>query len=303
MAAYLNQIFYKSNKFDTPEKIKLLNNYILTNDFVKKIKKNENNQTIPLKNLNYKHNEFSNNLQVTDFCDNSNLHMCEKEPTTQKSQIYYPEQINSLFWCMYISKYSIGEYLHNKTPKNMIELEEKQKIINYVKTNSQKLKLDSNHKITNIMIQEIISDVMSLSKISMLSILGYAFFYQKNFFIVNGKTYYAFLYCKDGELENNNSAVITYNTETGNFRIDMSENILDKISEIKTNLLCLEGVDKPLKGVSTYKVSELEDIARKLDFKSEVALNKKDLHDKLYELCIWNLNDPIIRKKHKHINK
>jgi hypothetical protein len=62
-------------------------------------------------------------------------------------------------------------------------------------------------------------------------------------------------------------------------------------------------VDKPLKGVSTYKVSELEDIARKLDFKLEVALNKKDLYDKLYELCIWNLSGPIIKKKHKQINK
>lgn len=289
MASYLNQIFYKSNKFDTPEKIKLLNNYILSNDFIQKIKKNDNLEITPLKNSANKEDEFSTNLQVTDFCETSK----------EIIQIYYPEQTNSLFWCMYISKYSIGEYLHNKTPKNMIELEEKQKIINYVKTNSQKLKLDSNHKITNVMIQEIISDVMSLSKISMLSILGYAFFYQRNFFIVNEKTYYAFLYCKDSELENNNSAIIHYNNKTGFFGIDMSENILDKISDIKSNLLCLESVDKPLKGVSTYKVSELEDIARKLDFKSEVALNKKDLYDKLYELCIWNLSGPIIRKKHK----
>ncbi len=280
MALYLNQIFYKSNKFDTPEKIKTLDSYMLTNDFINKLKKNE---IIPENKKEIISENLSENI------------------SSEKSSIYYPEQTNSLFWCMYISKYSVEEYLYNKTPKNMIELDEKQKIITHIKSNSQKLKLDSNHKITNVMIQEIISDVMSLSKISMLSVLGYAFYYEKNFFIVNGKTYYSFLYCKDCELEKNNSVIIEYNNETGIFGIDMSENILEKISNIKSNLLCLEGVDKPLKGVSTYKVSDLEDIARKLDLKSEIALNKKELYDKLYDLCIWNLNGPIIRRIHKQI--
>lgn len=277
MAVYLNQIFYKTNKFDNPESLSTLVKYALTTDFMKKIKMEE----LENNNSNKEDNQKLNETPLPESI----------------STIYYPELKNSLFWCMYISKYSMSEFLHNKTQKNMIELEEKQKIIEYIKINSQKLKSDSNHKITNVMVQEIISDVITLSKVSLLSVLGYAFFYSKNFFILNGKTYYSFLCDKDSELQKENTHIINFNEDTGLFGLETADDVLDKISDIKNNLVCLETVDKPLKGISAYKVSDLEDYARKLDIKSEVHLNKKELYDKIQEKCVWNMEGPIIRKK------
>ncbi len=280
MAVYLNQIFYKSNKFDNPQLLSSLYQYALTTEFITNLKKTENSE--------------KSQIQIPSEEEKTN-----NEPAIEplKSTIYYPELKNSLFWSMYIAKYSMSEFLHNTKPKNMIELEEKQKIIDDIKQNPQKLKLNSNHKLTNVMVQEIISDVMTLSKVSLLSVFGYAFFYGKNFFIVNGKTYYSFLHDKDSELENGNTHIIYFNESTGLFGLETKLDIIDTISEIKRNLVCLESVEKPMKGLSAYKVSELEDYARKLELTSEVHLNKKELYDKIQEKCIWNMDGPIIRKK------
>jgi hypothetical protein len=42
-----------------------------------------------------------------------------------------------------------------------------------------------------------------------------------------------------------------------------------------------------VKGVSSYKVSELEDIGRVLDITLEVAVKKLELYDIIYNRTVW----------------
>ena len=56
-------------------------------------------------------------------------------------------------------------------------------------------------------------------------------------------------------------------------------------------MYCLENYEKPLKGISTYKIKELVNIANKMNMfqnESEIALLKKqELYDKIYSYCLW----------------
>lgn len=276
MSSYLNQIFYKSNKFDNPDKLINLLPYMLSCDLIKKIKHNSINIVTP-----EKENNTIEKIILT------------KEP--ENKNVFFPQRENSLFWCIYISKYGLDEFLYNKKSTHTIEIEEKHKVIEYLKKNPRELK-NSNHKITNIMIQEINSDVMSLSKPSLLSVFGYALFYKKNFFILNNKTYYSFLYNKEMESTDENIVIINYNNESGLFGID-TLTTMEKVTHIKNNLVGLESIEKPLRGLSAYKVCELEDYARKLNIFSDINLKKKDLYDKIVDACYWDENIFIEKKR------
>jgi hypothetical protein len=273
MSAYLNQIFYKTNKFDTPDKLVSLIPYMLSHDLIKKIKKlsadNKDQEPIIPNKENSKVSDSEGDINVN-------------------KNIFFPQRENSLFWCIYISHYGINEFLYNKKLQTTIEIEEKHKIIEYLKKQPKDLK-NSNHKITNIMIQEIYSDIMSLSTPTLLSVFGFSLFYKKNIYIVNNRTYYSFFYNKDIDSSEESAVIINYNNESGLFGLDQV-NIMENITRIKNNLVCLEGIDKPLRGMSAYKVEELEDYARKLNIKSEVHLKKKELYDIIHDTCLWNEN-------------
>jgi hypothetical protein len=78
----------------------------------------------------------------------------EKEKEKEKSDIYYPEKKDTLFWCLYIAKNGLNAYNSITQGYSNIEMEEKQKIMESIKTQPSRLK-NTNVKITNVAIQEI----------------------------------------------------------------------------------------------------------------------------------------------------
>jgi len=66
---------------------------------------------------------------------------------------------------------------------------------------------------------------------------------------------------------------------------------IEKIRGVQTNMLCLENYEKPLKGISTYKMKDLELMATKLKMFSDeteiTLLKKQELYDKIYNYCLW----------------
>ena len=66
---------------------------------------------------------------------------------------------------------------------------------------------------------------------------------------------------------------------------------IEKMRRVQTNMHCLENYEKPLKGISTYKMKDLELMANKLKLfsnETEITLLKKqELYDKIYNYCLW----------------
>jgi hypothetical protein len=197
-------------------------------------------------------------------------------PRIREKQYTSPTK-DSLFWSIFISKYGYKEFLVIGNKYHNRELEEKHKIIDFMKktliSNDKKTFLQT-HKITNVFVQEVISDLMTNTKTTLKSAILICIYYRIRIFLVTPlkKTYLEFcpFSYEDTSTINVNERGL-YNVET-----DASfQNILDKY-------VLLEHGDKPLKGLSSYKTADLEIIANKLDiniYHNEKKWKKAELYD------------------------
>jgi hypothetical protein len=259
MSSYLHQIFYNYNKFDNEESLSQINDFVLTN--------NRKQMIIDAFNANA-----------------ADLHevKTQKQNNEIKSDndIYFSNKQNPLFWSVYINIYGYEKYMQISNKYGNVELEEKQKIIEFLKNGYSKLK-QVNKKVTKTIIQEWMSELMSASKISIPLLQLFSVYYKKNIIIYNeiNNTYLKFLAGID---ENDNLSVpmIVVKNRNNNYGlyIDIT---YEKINELM-NGVCLEDIEKPLNGISSYKMPELIELAKKCGIQHD-QINKPELYGK-----IWN---------------
>ena len=143
----------------------------------------------------------------------------------------------------------------------------------------------TNMKLSNIAIQEIMSDLMTNKKTSLQSFIILCILYKVYIIIVNeaNPTYIEYTPDISKELPIH----IINRTIDGFYNIDIDTR-LDKIQKIRDTMIRLESYDKPFKGISTYKVVDLEKFAEKLELDLENTKYKKpELFQKIYEMCLW----------------
>ena len=222
------------------------------------------------------------------------------------NSLVYVKKEDSLFWCIFISHYGIKEYnfIGNKYANR--ELEEKKTIMEHIKNNSSSMK-QLNFKVSNVLIQEIMSDLLLNKKTSFATFLAFVSYYKKRVFIVNKNTYLMYnfentgfqYYSPDNDCSDDTGVVlIQYNPDTKSFGIDMEINqnvtpngstfLQNKIQNIINTKFNLEHYLKPLKGVSNYKVCELETIAGKLKIQYNPNIKKNDLYQLIYMESLWS---------------
>jgi len=313
MTSFLNQIFYNCNKFDTIDCIKSLEKYMhISKDHYRRDTPpftEEINETTPL---------LSENMELfIDINEPSVLPATLPSvlpatlPTAlpdNNNNLYYPQKKNSLFWCVFISCYGYNEYHLIGNRFSNKELEVKQDMIRYFTENPKHLK-NSNHKVTNGLIQEISAELMINKKSSLLECIAFSIFFKKHLYIVNNNTYLTFTFGNmiDSEMTSDNVVIINYDSSEKNQNTDSlqkpkqskcyNKNIneygidleptIEKIESIRQEKVLLEHYEKPLKGMSTYKVYELEDMARKLQMISTVSLNKTELYKAVWDTMMW----------------
>jgi hypothetical protein len=223
---------------------------------------------------------------------------------------------------MFISCYGYNEYHLIGNRFSNKELEVKQDIIRYFTENPKHLK-NSNHKVTNGLIQEISSELMINTKSSLLECIAFSIFFKKHIFIVKNNTYLLFTFgnMQGSEITADNIVIINFNSvkpapnfsgdrrsplkfvvggvnapgpklskfskNQDEYAIDL-EPSMEKIGIIRQEKVLLEHHEKPLKGMSTYKVFELEEMARKLQMVSTVSLNKTELYKAVWSGLLWS---------------
>ena len=326
MNSYINQIFYKCNKFDTKnihllEKYMLMKNNFFMHDnislqnegvlipaFVPDFPNGKSGggihlQTIPLiEPLNKK------NITIPTFVP-TNIPLAitstvKPECVKNNNNIWFPSNNDSLFWSMYIGVNELKEYNLIKKGYDNIEMNEKQKILNYIKEHPIELK-SVNYKISNNAIKEIMSELMINKNTSFLALYAISCYYKKNVYIVKDKSYLYFSYNKhngedndkdnDNDNKNENNETVITNTialqdvlilhmkSKDRFGIQLEPVKQENIDKIKNEYICLESFEKPMRGVSSYKVSELDSMSKKLDIENASYMKKTELYEK-----IWN---------------
>jgi hypothetical protein len=211
-------------------------------------------------------------------------------PVYNKS-IIYPKHKNSLFWSIYISIYGYNDYLMIGNKFTNKELEEQQKIMQYIKENNHEMKC-LKMKITNSLLQQIMSDLMINNITTNHSLLNaFSVYYKSNIYILNQTNYTYLVFGNKNNDYNSNSIIIQYNEN----KYGLNTNI--EINDIDNSYLFLENIEKPLKSVSNYKLSELKTLYIKFNNfnknKYEFEINKQkkqELYDLLSQLCTWKIN-------------
>ena len=260
MSSFINESIFHIKHFTDSNSIKQLEKYMLSNE---------------------------NRKQILSCCDEpikeiQKIEIIEQKP--KNDNIISPRMEDGLFWCAFIAGNCYKDFINIGTKYKMKELEEKQKIIKLIQQNPHCMK-STNFKITNIAIQEIMSDLMTDKKTSLQSFIALCILYKVHIIIVNeaNPTYIEYNPDKSIELPIH----IINRTIDGFYNID-TDTKAEGIQKVRDTMIRLESYEKPFKGISTYKVVDLEEFAEKLELDLEnTKFKKPELFQKIYEMCLW----------------
>lgn len=304
ISSTLNQIFYRHNKFDSPDKIELLYSYFLTLN-----KKNEIHSILEtekeistlctLKSTAYDHAtncviSSDINAGIKDIPDPDCIipetmplliiHSSESQNNKNHKSYYEPTQNDTLFWCIYIHVYGYQDYIQIGHKYGNCELNEKHKIIEFMKQNPKKIK-DSNFKVTKSLCEEIISEFMVMNnQTTLLGLIALSIYYNVSLFIVNKQKN---LYLKYSPHDYNGLPIVIYKQGKSHKKYTTEMETTDAlVKHIEETMLCLETIDKPLKSISNYKSNDLLSIASKLKIDLPDKVKKDEVYRKISEYCI-----------------
>jgi hypothetical protein len=279
MSMIINNLLYRFNILSKPSDIVLLNNYMLTTENKENIIK----QSISNENLMEQNEEEIECEPI------------KPEENTPKKELYQPKQQDTLFWCLYIIHYGYSDYLQIDHNYGVKELEEKQNISKFIKENSMRIK-NTNCKLTNVAIQEILSELMTSQKeTSLMCFITMIVYYNVNILMINETTKCMLEFWSNKDrIPNINSAseegdaltYVLYKTENGKYKLQYENIGSFQINDLKEKYVVLESYNKYIKAISNYKVEELEDIAKKFGVLDETKKYKKaDLYELVGSQC------------------
>jgi len=191
---------------------------------------------------------------------------------------FFPKQQDTLFWSIFIANYGLKEFYNVDRYKNR-EIDEKCKIIEYMKNLS---KMDVN--LTKCYMQEVMGSLMVDNKTTLFMVNALCIYYKMNFLFVSDNTYLEFdlkklLVCTDSS-----EIPIGIMYKNGNkYAVDLYVTT-EKIQIIQDTKIRLEKYDRPLLGISTYKITDLETMLVKLHLSENTT--KKPTKQELY-VIIW----------------
>ena len=189
----------------------------------------------------------------------------ESQNHTPKLSFYTPRQKDSLFWCFNIIANGLSGYEYEKNYFTA-EQEFKVKIIERIK-NGENKQILKQHKMSKNMIE---SGLMGskTSGISPKILYALSLFYNVNIFYVYKNTYYEMFANTTAKIH-----IIKFNPDTNYYSVcvvdtDTNESREEYIENIKKTCLKLDNLDdvnKPLRPITTYSLTDLVNIAAKMN--------------------------------------
>lgn len=200
----------------------------------------------------------------------------------KKQNLFIPKEQDSLFWCYYIIQNGFMDYETQMNKNSLLTKQLKIKYVNLIRENKQIAKTYKFDTLTSTENNLVNEDTINIKTILTLCAIN-----KINLIYVSGRIYYELMMNDSDkiylikELPSNQK----YKNSYKKYGFEMATN--ESINEIKSTLYRLDNIDKPIKGLSSYKVQELIDIANKLAIETknnETGKNKSK--NELYELII-----------------
>jgi len=208
---------------------------------------------------------------------------------------FQPKQNDSLFWCLFVLKYGEAEYNRITHNFGVKELEEKQLLALFINNNKSKIK-GTNYKVSNVMIQEILSESLTIQKETSFNVLNaMTVFYDINILIVDADDRCMLEFWADrGEIpyqegvSSDKHTFVLYKDKYGKYSCVLEWISVSTIKEMRDKYMVLDSYLKPIRAASNFKVDELVELAKKLSIYDENKKYKKEeLYDAVRMLCVW----------------
>uniref|UniRef100_A0A6C0B2L9 Uncharacterized protein n=1 Tax=viral metagenome TaxID=1070528 RepID=A0A6C0B2L9_9ZZZZ len=210
------------------------------------------------------------------------------EPDSEP-EFFQPRQQDTLFWCLYVIHHGHTEYQRIGHNYGVKELEEKQRLAKFINENKLRIK-STNHKVTNVLIQEILSELLTSQKETSLSVLGaLTVFYDINVLLIcsEGRCMLEYWATADQQ-DSDRHTYVLFKDKYGKYRAQLEWISTGRLIELREKYMVLDNYLKPMKAASHYKAQDLIDLARKLSIYDEnKKYTKVELYDTVRELCVW----------------
>ena len=191
----------------------------------------------------------------------------EKKEKKKISNRITIKEVDQLFWYFYIALHGYDEY---KLLDNKFSLEKTTKI-----SNIEKMRLNNNIlKQQKLKISDYETSLLNSKKIDISTLCGLAAYNELNIIFIKEKVYYHF------NFGNIDDVIIIYQ-EGKNYSCEINPT-KQFVETIHNNYYYVENTNKPIKGISTYKIDELIDICKKLGIKIQLESGKKKSKKQLY---------------------
>lgn len=208
----------------------------------------------------------------------------EKTPSLRIDTIS-PNKKDSLFWCLYIISYGYSDFMQVTRNHKVKQLEVQKEVIDLIQKNKNIMK-NTNMKFTNVAIQELTSDLLSITKeINYCVAMALCVLYKININLIDREkgVYIKFVSNTDIELP----VYAIYREDPYRYSVDIEPLTSDKMENMN-ELICLESYLTPLKTISNYKISELTEKASKLGvLDNDKKYKKKEIYDLIYNKIRW----------------
>jgi hypothetical protein len=225
-----------------------------------------------------------------------------------KLSFFSPQQKNSLFWCFYIIVNGLSGYEYEKNYFTA-EQEFKVKIIERIKKGENKQILKE-HKMSKNMIESGLMGTGNMTGISPKTLYALSLFHNVNIFYVYKNTYYEMFVDANANVSDSKIHIIQFNPDNNCYSVcvytnaNEDEGQMEYIENIKKTCLKLDNLDdvnKPLRPISSYSLTELLNIAEKMnisdvhDVDTNINTNKKinvkrktknELYTEIMEKCV-----------------
>lgn len=190
-----------------------------------------------------------------------------------KSSIFVPREKDTLFWCFYIMKYGDTKY-EMLEHKNI--LTEKKIKIEYVEKIRKEKQTVKTYKFATL--THIENNLANDNYLDIKTFLTLCAIENLNILFVKNKTFYELLMNDSNELH------IVYLLQNEKYGYEINPT---NAEQIKSTLYKLDNIDKPIKSMTGYKISELVEICEKLaiDIMNKET-NKAKCKKELYEAII-----------------
>jgi hypothetical protein len=193
----------------------------------------------------------------------------------ERISTFSPKQKDSLFWCFYILKY--GEQKYEMLENINIVLEKRLKI-EYIEKIRKEKQIVKSHKFATLTHLE--NQLANEEKIDLPTFFTLCVIENINILYVCKKTYFELL------MNDDKIHIIHRLDNYSKYGYEGIEK--SKIELYRSTLFKLESVDKPIKSISSYKVSELLEFCSKLGIEIYVkdttkSKSKKDLYESLIQ--------------------